>query len=442
MKMKFIRGKESVKSQETAHCFRNAIRAAERRGPPHPNPLPEERENCWLFLFQGGEQAQIGRVITNRISRALLIAIFAGALAGCTRPAKIAAEAADSPKIDGEKVIFSTNAPQLGYLAIEPARERSVVATGLNGRLAWDDDITARVFTAVSGRTIEIEANPGQPVAPGDALARIKSPDFSQAQADARKAAADLRAAERTLNRTRELLEHGAAAEKDLEAAEAEHTRSLSEKERALATLSLYGGNPDSAGVDGIFSLKAPIGGVIVEKTINPGQEVRSDQVGDKPLFVISDPTRLWLYLDVTEADVASMKLGQEVVVRARALPDKIFRGRLEVIGQGLDPATRTIKARCLVDNADKLLRAEMYVSADVSSATSGVDVPTKAVFLKDNQHYVFVETVPGQFERRAVRLGLESDGRSVVVEGLNAGQRVVSQGCLMLEAMVDGENS
>jgi cobalt-zinc-cadmium efflux system membrane fusion protein len=63
-------------------------------------------------------------------------------------------------------------------------------------------------------------------------------------------------------------------------------------------------------------------------------------------------------------------------------------------------------------------------------------------VFLKDNQHYVFVETVPGQFERRAVRLGLESDGRSVVVEGLNAGQRVVSQGCLMLEAMVDGENS
>src|SRR5262249_50900376 len=136
----------------------------------------------------------------------------------------------------------------------------------------------------------------------------------------------------------------------------------------------------------------------------------------------ISDPTRLWLFLDVTEADVASMRQGQEVLVRSRMLPEKVFHGTIEIIGQGLDAATRTIKARCLVDNSDKLLRAEMYVSADVTSASVGVDVPTKAIFLRDNKPNVFVQRAPGLFERRAVRLGNESEGRSVVIEGLNPG--------------------
>jgi cobalt-zinc-cadmium efflux system membrane fusion protein len=313
---------------------------------------------------------------------------------------------------------------------------------GLTGRLAWDDDITARVFSAVSGRTVEIQANPCQNVRAGDVLVKIKSPDFGQAQADARKAAGDLKTAERALERTRELLKHGAAAEKDLEAAEAEHTRALSEKERATATLSIYGGDTNGAGVDGMFSLKAPIGGVVVEKLINPGQEVRSDQVGDKPLFVISDPANLWLFLDVTESDVSLMSPGQEVLVRTRALPDKVFHGQIQVIGEGLDPATRTIKVRCLIDNKEKLLRAEMYVGAEVTSATSGVDVATKAIFLKDNQHFVFVEKSAGQFERRQVQIGAESEGRSVILAGVLPGQRVVIEGCLLLEAMLEGENS
>lgn len=376
---------------------------------------------------------------TNHI---IFAALFLSLLSGCSRPPTADPPAPGSVKIEGDKLTFPANAAQLNYLALEPAQERKAVASGLTGRLAWDDDVTVRVFPAVSGRIIEILANPGQHIAQGDTLAKIKSPDFGQAQADMRKAIADLNVAERALSRTRLLLEHGAAAEKELEAAEADHTRALSEQQRASATLSLYGADPDRSGVDGVFALKSPLAGVVVEKSLNPGQEVRSDQVGDKPLFVISDPSHLWLFLDVTEADAGSLSPNQEILVHARALPDKVFRGRLQNIGQGLDPATRTIKARCLVDNSDKLLRSEMYVSADVSAAASGVDVPTKALFLKDNEHYVFVETAPGRFQRQRVKLGLESNGRSVVLEGLIPGQRVVSDGCLLLEAMLEGENS
>jgi cobalt-zinc-cadmium efflux system membrane fusion protein len=271
-------------------------------------------------------------------------------------------------------------------------------------------------------------------------LARIKSPEFSQAQAEARKALADAKAAERALARARELFEHGAAAAKDVDEAEADSARATSEKERAMATLSLYGGNTSSG--DGVFSVRAPISGVVVEKSINPGQEVRSDQVGDKPLFIVTDPRKLWLFLDVTEADVAALKPNQEVLIRARALPGNVFHGRVELISEGLDPTTRTIKARCLVDNAEKLLRAEMYVSADVTARAAGVDVPTKAVFLENDKHFVFVQTAPGAFARQPVTVGAEGNGRSVIVSGVAAGQRVVTEGCLLLEAILEGENS
>ena len=380
----------------------------------------------------------------NQQIRLAAVGLFACAtlFSGCSRQRAAADADTGEPNIQGDKITFPTNAPQLAQLIVEPAEEQKAAATGLNGRLAWNDDVTARVFPPVSGRIVEILANPGQTVAAGDVLAKIQSPDFGQAQADARKAVADLKQSERALNRARDLLAHGAAAEKDVESAENDYAHAVSEKERAVATLSIYGGNPDCTGVDGIFSLKAPLAGVVVDKSVGPGQEVRSDQVGDKPLFVISDPARLWLFLDVTETDAASLSSNQEVFVRSRAWPDKVFHGRVEVISEGLDPTTRTIKARCSVDNSEKLLRAEMYVSADVNGTASGVDIPTEAVFMKDNSPYVFVETTRGQFERRTVKLGVESNGRSVVVDGLSAGQRVVTEGCLLLEAILEGENS
>jgi cobalt-zinc-cadmium efflux system membrane fusion protein len=160
------------------------------------------------------------------------------------------------------------------------------------------------------------------------------------------------------------------------------------------------------------------------------------------PQFVVTDPTRLWLFLDVSELAVASLTPGREVFIHTQAYPDKIFHGRLEIIGHGLDPTTRTIKARCLVDNTENLLRAEMYVTADVaSSGGAGVDVPTKTVFLKDEQHCVFVETAPGQFERRAVKLGGENNGRTTIMDGISSGERVVSDGCLLLESIIEGDN-
>lgn len=370
--------------------------------------------------------------------------ILAILVAGCHREAN--PEPPPAPKVDGDKITFSTNAPQLGYLTIEPAQEHKAAAVGLYGRLAWNDDVTVRVYSPVAGRVTAIPVEVNQRVAVGDTLASLNSPDFGQALASARTAAGNFAAADKTLAREKELFAHGAAAQKDVETAEAAFVAASAEKDRAAATLANYGGS--AASTNEIYSLRSPLAGVLVEKNISPGQEIRSDLMlaGSpqlmSPQFVVTDPKRLWLFLDVDELTATSLAAGREVFIHTKAYPDKVFHGRLEIIGHELDPTTRTVKARCLVDNGDTLLSAEMYVTVDVAAnASAGVDISAKAIFLKDNQHYVFVETASGQFERRAVKSGAESNGRSVIVAGLSAGQRVVTDGSLLLEAMLEGEN-
>jgi cobalt-zinc-cadmium efflux system membrane fusion protein len=309
----------------------------------------------------------------------------------------------------------------------------------------WDEDVTARVFTPFTGRIRKITAEIGKEVKQGDVLAEIASPDYGQVQADYRNASSAFRLAERNLGRTRELFDHGAAAQKDLHAVEAEFGRAQSELQRTTARLALYGGPGDE--VDQSFQLKSPVAGVVVEKAVNPGQEVRADailansQQYFSPLFVVTDPTRLWVQLDATELDVASLAIAQEIRVQAGSSAGQTFKGKIEMISGFVDPATRTIKVRATVLNPQRLLKAEMFVKVavpSVSGMVSGADVADKAVFFEEDKRYAFVESKPGRYERREVEVGPEHDGRIVVTHGVAPGERVVTEGCLLLNHVIE----
>jgi multidrug efflux pump subunit AcrA (membrane-fusion protein) len=113
----------------------------------------------------------------SQIGIAICVCACVMALSGCVRQQRDSdANALGVPNIEGDKIIFLTNAPQLAYLRIEPAQELKAAVIGLNGRLMWDDDVTARVFPSVSGRIVEICADLGQHISAGDALAKIRSP--------------------------------------------------------------------------------------------------------------------------------------------------------------------------------------------------------------------------------------------------------------------------
>ncbi len=348
---------------------------------------------------------------------------------------------APGPKVEGEKLVLPEKGPQLASVTTEPVEVRGDSVLRLNGRVVWNDDVTVHIFAPFAGRVTQVAGAPGQQVKVGTPLATIASPDYGQAQSDARKAASDYTLADRTLARQKDLYEHGAAARKDLDNAEAEFARATSEKARTEGRLAMYDGISNE--FDQSYRLKSPIDGVVVEKNINNGQEVRPDQMlaGTpqlaSPLFTVTDPRQMWVYLDVTEEALPFLREGQPLTVRCRAYPNATFSGKLEVITDGMDAVTRTVKVRGLVDNAERLLKSEMYVSIELPQPkVNGIQIPSRAVFLKGDKNFVFVAEGSGQFAMREVQLGPEHNGRVVVLGGLKPGQNVVTEGSLLLEQM------
>ena len=364
--------------------------------------------------------------------------------AGCGKnpPSAPPEQNTTAPKVTGSSIEFSAHNPQLGSLStIQP---RAVQQNGdlFTGRVTWNEDYTDRVFSPVAGQVEKVVAEIGQTVKKGDDLAQMHSADYGQAQADYRKALGDYAQFDKALARAKTLKEHGAAAQKDVESAQADFDRGLAEKERAEASLQLLG--TTSGNFNDVYHVTSPIAGVVVDKNINVGQQLRADLIlantpqATAPLFVITDPTKLWVQLDVPEGRLGKLHVGDPVELRSPAYPGRTFPGKLASVGAFLDPQTRVAHARVEVENPDGQLKGEMYVSVEVKEAADAqtdVALPAQAVIYEDGKYYVFVQDAVNRFTRRPVTLEREAgpDGAQVVVRGLSPDQNVVTQGSLLI---------
>ena len=361
----------------------------------------------------------------------LLLAALA--LTGCHDAPAPAAAAPAAPVLQGQQLQFPAGHPQLaqlGVVAVEPAHERAVE---LPARLVWNEDRTQRIQPAFASRVERIAVDVGQAVRPGQLLAQLASPEFGAAQADVAKARADVVLAQKAVQRLRELFEAGVVARKELEQAEADASRAQAELQRAEARTRLYGGG---AGVDQRLSLVAGMAGVVVERSINPGQEWRPDG-GPGALFVISDPSSLWVLIDAREGELAALRPGAEFELVVPALPGERFRGRLVALGDAIDVGSRTVKARGVVDNGQRRLKAEMLASARFRLAPGAAAViPASAVQLRAGGHWVMVQTAPGVFEPREIQVGQLGPREVTVLSGLRPGEQVVTEDALLLSRL------
>ena len=353
-------------------------------------------------------------------------------LTGCSP--KETAQAVDRPTVKNNTVTFAAtdvSAKTIVTGKVEGPRDREVV---IPGRLVWDEDRTVRVFTPFSGRVERVLADLGTKIGVGQALAYLQSPDFAVAQTDARKSDAALKNAKLSLARVRELANNGIVATKDLQQAEADFAAAEAESRRATARLQLYGQRTDGVHVEQQFMLTSPIKGVVVERNLNPGQELRTDQPG-APQFVVTDPSHLWVQLDASEAEVRNFKPGMAVLISNAQYVDDLFRGEITQVADFIDPVTRTLKVRATVPNADRRLKAEMFVSARITLPKSEYpSVPDKAVYLEGMRNFVFLKTAEGEFARIAVRVGANHNGMLPVLSGLKEGDNVVVTGALLLQ--------
>ena len=330
-----------------------------------------------------------------------------------------------------DSIRYPPGAAQLAHLLIQPVHALPApVMDAQPGKIAFDEDHTVRVVSPGNGRITQLVAEPGTKVKAGDVLAWMDSPDYAQALADARKAHAAQALKAKALDRTRELEHLGVAAGKDLEAAEDDAAEARAESQRADAVLRRF----DMAGGQGDrFALRAPITGTVIDRTVNPGLEVQAG--AGAPLFVISDTDRLWASFELPEASAGLVHAGQRVRVEVDALPGEPFNGHIRYVGGALDPATRRFLVRVALDHADPRLKPEMFARIAPIDDTQRpmVAVPNAALVNIGMHHYVFVETQAGVLTRREVGIGVGGESVSFLTTGVNDGDRVVTQGAVLL---------
>ncbi len=365
---------------------------------------------------------------------ALLCALAWLLLRGAPVPA---AAPASAPAVTAMRDLrFAPGAPQLNFIKVEKVEALpEPLLDPLSARIAYDENHTLRLSSPIAGRVTRLAAEPGDRVAAGQLLLSLDAPEFAAAAADMAKAAADLRLKQRANTRAAELHEAGVIARKDFESAEADLRQS--EAESARATQRLRNLSPGHAGA--VYELRAPFAGVVSERNVNPGAEVRPESAA--PLFVITDPSRLWVIVDVPERDLGAVFAGQDVAIEVDAYPDQRFEGRVAAIGEVLDPSTRRVQVRVTVDNAKRLLKPEMYARV-TPLARKQYELPriaNSALITEGFYSFVFVEKETGVFARRQVELGLKGRNVSYVRSGLAAGERVVTVGAMLLNSELSG---
>ena len=187
------------------------------------------------------------------------------------------------------------------------------------------------------------------------------------------------------------------------------------------------------------LELKASIDGVIIERTATAGELVDKS----KTIYTISDPAQLWAIAEVKERDIAAVKLGQDAAFTTLAFPDEKFHGKVVLIGNQVEAGSRTVEVRIAVDNADGRLKPGMF--ADVEIVTTILDnvllLPDGALQTDGENQIVFVAVDGNKFERRVVKLGLEQSGRVQILDGVKAGENVVTEGSFILKSeMLKGQ--
>ena len=353
-----------------------------------------------------------------------------GCLLSACQPETPPAPVTQLPILQGEQLRYPAGHPQLSLLSTQAAQGANDLVVNLPARLVWNESRTQRIYPAFSGRVSRITADVGQTVAPGAMLAELASPEFGAAQADTARAQADVQWTLKQLQRQQSLFDAGIVARKDLEQAQADAARAQAELERAQARTRLYG---SQSGVTQQLSLTSGLAGLVVERNLNPGQELRPDQSGPA-LFVVTDPSSLWVQIDAQEQHLPDLKPGTTLELAVPSWPDQRFQARLQTVADFIDPNTRTIKVRAEVANPRRLLKSDMLGTVRLHQRNnSGVVVPASAVQLLGTQHTVYVQLEPGVFEPRPVKVGHEGLAEVLISEGLQAGEQVVKQNSLLL---------
>ncbi len=356
-------------------------------------------------------------------------------LAGCDESPAHAASAPPaataSPHREGADIVVPADSPLRERLVVDAVRSQAVEQPiAAPGTIEALPDHLARIAPPVTGRVVGLHRALGDPVRAGDVLFTLDSSDLSAARGDAAKARDAAAQAGRDLDRQQLLFDADIAARKDLEAAQLARAQAANDLRTAQARLAQLGASADdNAGRR--LSVRAPLAGRVIEMNAAPGGYWNDVNA---PLMTIADLSRVSVTAAVPEKDLARIFVGQSAQVVLNAYPDDPRAGTVRYIGEVLDPDTRTVKVRLILDNADGRLRPGMFVKLRFAGPSHPAPVvPASALLQEGLFTRVFVERAPGRYVAREVSVGAALGDQVEIVSGLRPGERVVVRDGVLL---------
>jgi cobalt-zinc-cadmium efflux system membrane fusion protein len=378
--------------------------------------------------------------MTNKPFNAAACVFVAAVLAGCSSEhsaSQMTSYSSQTSKSDTPQ-LFNSPQDQVSHVQVVTVQPGKITRTmRLTGAVAYNAFKTTPVITQVGGPVSRILVVPGEHVRQGQPMLEVSSPDYSQLLDTYLKANDLFRLSEKNYDRAKDLYDHHAIAERDLQQAESDRNQAQADVNAAEQGMKILGiKNPadlEKAPSSAQIPVIAPMSGEVVERLVSPGQVM---QAGQTQAFTISDMSTVWVLANVYQADLANVKDGDDVTVTTDAYPDT-FHGKISYVSAALDPNTRTLQARIVVDNPGEKLKRDMYCTVTVTAGvvSNAISVPDSAVLRDDeNQPFVYVAQGSNQFGRRSVDIGDSQNGRTQILKGLSPGDKVVGDGSLFLQ--------
>jgi membrane fusion protein, heavy metal efflux system len=331
---------------------------------------------------------------------------------------------------------------QMGLIKVGPVdtRDFEILKTAV-GTIDFNENMSVQVFSQYPGKILKAFYNVGDEVQRGDVLFTIDSPDLLQAESTLLAAAGVLELQRRVLSRVTGLLKSGGSAQKDVDQATSDQQTAEGNFKAAKDAVRIFGKADaeidqilNSRKIESTLVVPSPISGRVVTRNAAPGLLT---QPGTPPApFQVADVSTMWMIANVIETDAPAFKVGQPVEARVPAYPDKTFKGHVTNVGSIIDPNTRRQLVRSEIEDPEHLLRSGMYASfvIRVGDPVRSLAVPEPGVVREgDGTMTVWTTRDSRHFVKRIVQTGIRQDGWVQILEGLQPGETVVTDGAVFL---------
>jgi len=331
---------------------------------------------------------------------------------------------------------------QLGSVKVAPVEDREFpVEKEAVGSIDFDEDMETQVFAPYQGKIIALFAAVGDDVKKGQTLFTLDSPDLLQAESTLIAAAGVLELTTRNLARLRELYKTLAVSQRDLDQGTSDQQTAEGNLRAAHDAVRIFGKTDAdieriiaNRSADPTLVVPSPITGRITARTAAPGLFVQP--ANPPPPYIVTDTDTMWMLANVAENDSPAFRVGQEVKVRLGAFPGRVFDGKITTIGASVDPNTRRVLVRSEIKDPQHELRSGMFANfvIEVAPPVRSPAVPADGVVREgDGTMTVWVTADRRRFTKRTVKIGEPRDGYWQILEGVQVGELVATEGALFL---------